>query len=731
MSLDRNVEVSLTAVLVLDGPAAHAPCTLELRGPLDAARLDAALDRIAADRPELRHRRPHTERRGPHHHVLHTPAPAANTETEAAAETAAEAEAGVKPGAGGGCYPLGALADLLTAAPPDTPDISDTSDTSGTSGTSGASGALGGVAVVERFALTPLQHDLLADEAACPHRQVAQLVWRWHGPLDTGRFTAAWQRVFDHESVLRTAFVWTPQPRLALHERARPDVVRHPYGALTRQELIEQERGRGFDLARPGLLRTALLDGGPHRPPGGHIPPTDIVLTYHRGLLDGRSVHLLLQEFYRAYLAAGAPLGGERRPDLRDYRRWLAGQDVAPARELWRRTGGALRATLPRARPGAVTGRHGSGRTLARLTRAEALRLTRWAGRWGAAESSALQAVWAMVLYRAGGVHRGRLPVSFGVTVSGRGIPMEGVARLPGPLDNPLPMVLDIDPAGTVPALLRAVRDRALDLAAYEWVSAGQIRQWLGPHRAPELPHTLLSVDHPPRPPGDLAAQLAAHGIHVEDADPAAVPGAFPLGVLAHHDSSGGLVLSAVHDRARLGDDQVAQLIAHSARLLRQLPDSAGEDTTIAQALAPLTVPAGTDPPRLHDPLPDRVGGRLAWLREAREPGAAVVCLIAPPAAGDAGHGELARRYGGPEALTALCAHPARLSQCLAALRPLLGARQRLVLGGYSGSGALALELARHIAAAGHTAPPVVLGPGPAGEGAADLARALAAACRP
>ncbi|MEV5887142.1 condensation domain-containing protein [Streptomyces sp. NPDC052020] len=704
MTVERNVDVSLTAVLALNGPVPSAPSTLELRGPLRTVLLEAALARVAADRPELRDIRPRTLRDEPGRHVL---------ELDAA-------------------YPLGVLADLLTAA---------TTEPAGNPGIPGNPGNPGGAGAVthrtpaprppgpglpEPLALTPLQHELLAHR---PHQQVAQLAWRWHGPLDTGRFTAAWQSVFDHETVLRAAFAWDPQPRIALHTRARPEVVRHAHGTLTRRALMEQERGRGFDLARPGLLRAALLDGEPAPHHTGHIPPTDVVLTYHRALLDSFSVRLLLQEFHRAYLAAGTAHGGERRPDLRDYRRWLATQDPAPARDFFTRTGGGFGAGLPRARPGAVTGRHGTGCTLARLTHAEAARLARWAARWGATESSALQAAWAMLLFRAGGPAGGPAPVGFSVTVSGRGIPLDGIARVPGPFDNPLPVSVEVDPAATVPALLRTVRDRVLDMSAYEWVTAGQIRQWLGYGTDADAPQTLLSFEHRPRPAQDLAADLAAQGIHVEDADPAGIQTTFPVSVVAHHDSMGGLVLTCLHDRGRLHDDQVATMLAHGAQLLRRLPDGAEETTTVARMLSELDDAAA---PRLHDHPPVPAERRLTRLRGPSRPGATTVCLIAPPGTPDSCHTELARRYQGPEALTALRADAAGMPETLTALRPLLAAGQRLILGGFSGSGALACALARHIAADTGTAPLVVLGAGhDAGDDrVGDLARALGAVAR-
>ncbi len=233
-------------------------------------------------------------------------------------------------------------------------------------------------------------------------RHVEQLVWVWHGPFDTDRFGAAWQSVFDCEAVLRTAFTATQPPQLIVHGRVTPDITRRTAPAGGWSVFLEEDRLRGFDLRCPGALRLTLLERDP-APPPGTAPPARIVLTYHRALLDTWSAHLLLRTFYRAYLAGGTLPGGERRPDLRDYTAWIAAQDPGPARALWARwTPSGTAATRP-GRPSGATGRSGVGRARLRLDPAETIRLARWAGTWGIAESGVLQAVWAMLIYRASG----------------------------------------------------------------------------------------------------------------------------------------------------------------------------------------------------------------------------------------------------------------------------------------------------------------------------------------
>lgn len=687
MPTDRPPAPTMTVVLDPGHHTRESRPVLELRGRLDAALFRAALDRIAADHPTPSTGRLRLHRHGPDHHSIELPSAAGDPAP----------------------YPAGLLADLITS----TPVAAHGSASAADGGRPRTYGPL-----PQTFSVTPLQRELLAEAGAGPDHQVEQLAWRWHGPLDTGLFTAAWRAVADCETVLRSAFTWDPHPRAVLFDRCGFEVTRHTHGAFTdREHLLNAERSRGFDLRRPGPLRVALLDGPPVRPFDGE-PSTDVVLTYHRALLDGWSVRVLIREFYRAYLAGGTLPGGERRPDLRDYTRWLDRQDPAPARDFWRRTA-SVAALLPRAAPGERTGHGGAGRSRTRLSRAETIRLVHWAARWGATESTVLHTVWAMLLYRASGPLRGPVPIGFGVSFSGRGSLMEDIERIPGPLANPLPLTVEVDPADTVARLLRTLRDRVLDMAAHEGTPAGRIQEWTG-RDAAEPAETLLAFEHTTRRDDRLTRALAAHGVRVEQPVPAMARTASALGVVAHHDGQGGLVLSAVHDRERLEDDRTRAMLAQSARLLRGLPGTVREETTVADVIGSLS---GAQMPRMHDR--GGPGNPLVPLRAAALPGRATVCLVAAPGAPDTWCHGLVRCYDGPEALFVLRSSADAPGRGAAVLGPVVGPGGRLVLGGFSGAGAIAYEIARHLAAAGRTPPLVVLGSGEDDDGARELARTL------
>ncbi|GAB7183815.1 hypothetical protein ATKI12_3646 [Kitasatospora sp. Ki12] len=567
-----------------------------------------------------------------------------------------------------------------------------------------------------RQVLDPPDHD---------GRHIEQLSWNWHGPLDTERFTAAWQSVIDHETVLRAAFDWaedgTGDPWMVLHEHAVPEVTRHPHGAADWEELLAADRSRGFDLRRPALLRATLLDAPPDADEG---PATRVLLSYHHAMLDGWSVRLLLQSFYRAYLTDGVLPGGERRPDVRDHARWLQAQGTDAAEQFWS-TRPAATTVLPlvpdprRTDPNRTSdpNRPGSGRARRRLSPYEAVRLRGWAAAWGAGESSALQAAWALLLYRAAQSGPPRRParavrVGFAVTVSGRGIPLDGVERLPGALRNPLPITVRVHPATTVPQLLAALRDGVLDLAGYEWVSPGQAHRWT-PGARGQRPNSLVVLEHQPTAAHHLRLEtdLAAHGIHVESPVPSGTFTSYPITLAAHYDATGGLVLTTTHDRALLADQDAVELLSQSAHLLRTFPDlPSGLSTTevLRSALA------GQPAPRLGEPgtgLTDGPGTaaaeateaartpavRLEVLHPATRPGAGWVLLLPPPGAPHTRHPDGTRGWPGPQALGVL--RPVGDDPPPAAYRPVLGplldARTPVALVAPPGLGLTAYEIAR------------------------------------
>ncbi|MFE0605466.1 condensation domain-containing protein [Streptomyces sp. NPDC058892] len=695
---------------------------LDLRGPLDQDALAAALAALPSGTSTLRR---HTAT----HHTLHLSLQHS---------------------------PAGTVADLLTTpparepqtparpkAPRTAPQSTALEEADGQNAAAPSNGPAGpGVHPAAALPASARQREVLLDvltgrPGAGLH--VEQLHWRWYGPLDTRRFRAAWEAVFAQEPVLRAAFTDNARsdrsgtaPRVVVHRQASPQLVRHHHGSADWHSLLVSERLRAFDLHRPGLLRIALLDEQ-----AGPAASTRIALTYHHAMLDGWSVHLLLRAFYRAYLAEGRSTGGERRPDLRDHLRWLASQDLDPPRAFWSAAAPpAGSRTLPgptvAGLPADDRARRGHGLARQRLTPHEAARLRDWAAGLGATESTALHAAWALLLYRAGGSDPVPAPVAFDMAVSGRGIALKGAAGIPAPLRNALPVHVDVDPQAPVERLLADLRDRCLGVAAYEWVSAGQVDRWSGRAVPGGLTDSLVAFDAPQGPPPDpdgpdpLWSGLGAEGVRVDLPQAVGLHTPQPIVISAHHEAEGALVLTAVNDRSRIGDREAAEALARTAGLLREFPVLVDAATGVGQVLQTL---AGLPAPAPVAPAPVLPGGGLRTLRAAARTDAGTILLVPPPAAPDGCYDALVQAYPGPEALTTVTA-PTDTRTCLAAVRPALAAGEPLLLGGFSGGGSVAYEVAQRIAAHGWQPPLVAIAGTADGSSASvrDLARTLTAA---
>ncbi|MEU9086296.1 condensation domain-containing protein [Streptomyces sp. NPDC048357] len=575
----------------------------------------------------------------------------------------------------------------------------------------------------EPLALAGDRRELLAEavtRADGPDRYLEQVHWNWSGPLDRARFDAAWQSVCGRESILRAAFDWTAVPRLLLHPYAEVEIVHRTRADTTWRELLDADRARGFALNRPPLLRLTLLEGDPGA-------PTRVLLTCHRALLDEHGVHLLLRAFYRAYLAAGALPGGERRPDLRDHARWLARQGTEGARELWTRAAPPRGAATAPGRPGPDTRQSGEGRLRRRLEDPYGPRLRSWAAARGVGESSALHMVWALLLYRAAAAG-GPLAVSFGVRVCGGDIALPGAAGIPGLLGSALPMTVRVDPAAPLAGLLRQVHDARLDMGAYPWVSGDLIREWSGRGPGERLTDTVIVFDGPADPGAGVGRELQAQGVGVDAPRTVGAGGGVPVTVVARHESGGALVLDAVYDRARVADADAAAVLGQCVGLLRALTDLPDPDPTVGGVLALL---ADVEAPSMAARPPAVRRTALRTLRGGSS-SAEVICLLVVPGVVGGCYERFARDHQGPQTIVVwdLDGPPGPVApgpMVPAALAELLARGRRLVLGGCGPGAGAAYELARVLAdGTGSPVSVVMTGLGGPRSSAEALARGLA-----
>ncbi|MFD7068323.1 amino acid adenylation domain-containing protein [Streptomyces sp. NPDC059913] len=296
------------------------------------------------------------------------------------------------------------------------------------------------------------------------------------GALDEQALRAAFHALADRHEPLRTAFHSSGGvPHAEVHPDSTPEFTVFPVADVAEAlEHAAKDIGRPFDLAAPGLMRTALYEVAEEH----HI----LVTTFHHLVTDGRSVGVFTRELGEAY---GAFTGGhdwEPKPLATDYRTWLTEEratDWDPALAYWREAldGAAPLLGMPvdRARPPRPSYR--AHRATTTVGGADVVALRTLAREYRVSPTMVLAAAWAAVLHR----HGGQDNVVVGMPVSGRDAPeLDGLIGL---FMNVLPIRVRLEADLPFAELLRRVRKTFTEGLEHRKVPFAKIVAELRPER--------------------------------------------------------------------------------------------------------------------------------------------------------------------------------------------------------------------------------------------------------
>ena len=335
--------------------------------------------------------------------------------------------------------------------------------------------------VEDFYPLTPMQEGMLFHSLYAPESEVyfEQLHGTLTGELDQQAFRRMFQEVVDRHPALRTAFVWEglDQPVQVVHATARiPWQDLDWRGQSTEeqrqnlQDFLHRDRGRGFDFARPPLMRMALcrLEDEVH----------ELVWSFHHILLDGWSLATVLKEalaLYEAY-RLGRELRLERSRPFRDYIVWLKRQDLSAAESYWRTTLGGFRFPTNVRFDRTARGVSGNpcGIQVVQLSESATANLETWAGRHRLSLNTLVQGAWALALSR----NSGETDVVFGAVSSGRPSSLPGVDAMVGLFINTLPLRVQVQPNERLLPWLKKLQTQAAESRLYEYSPLAEVQRW-------------------------------------------------------------------------------------------------------------------------------------------------------------------------------------------------------------------------------------------------------------
>ena len=421
------------------------------------------------------------------------------------------------------------------------------------------------------YPLSPAQQGMLFESLVAPGSgiHVEQITCALRGALNLNAFERAWQRVVERHPVLRTAFVWKEQdePLQVVLEQLRVSFDKHDLsglGEIEQQERLDayrqSERLRGFEFAKPPLMRLALFQTDEHT--------QQLVWTYHHILMDGWCRPIIFSEllaFYQAF-TKGEELELPRGRSYKDYIGWLKQQDLAQAETFWRSALKGFHRPTPLGKsldgPGPIkrADRY-DGQTIS-LSTEETQALNVLARGHQLTLNTLVQGCWALLLSR----YSNEEDVVFGVTVSGRPPDVDDFESTVGMFINTLPVRVHVPPDASVWPWLKELQTHNFALRQYEYTPTGQVRQWSEVPGALPLYESLLVFENYPV---DALQSQSELSIDIANVNTTGAQTKFGVTILVITGLK--LTLLLISDQLRLTADDAGRILKHLEMLLKSI----------------------------------------------------------------------------------------------------------------------------------------------------------------
>ncbi|KAJ1911183.1 hypothetical protein IWQ60_010259, partial [Tieghemiomyces parasiticus] len=337
--------------------------------------------------------------------------------------------------------------------------------------------------------VSSLQQGFLVSTLKDPSAYMVQTVYDLTGPLDVAKLHQSWSQVVRSHQILRTKFlVPTDQSQHAFLQVVLRDTdfewTYHdqPLTGLDQAEHhhLVSDRARGFTLTGP-LIRFAVYRG----PADRHLFCT----TFHHALLDAWSESTVMAESLEYYHGVKT----QPRPQYHEFIQHLTRIDQEGMAAFWRDNldGVKMHPTIQFPRESNATPtEHGEIR---HPVSTSLLATKQFCRGMGLTVNSLLRAVWALTLARYLGENE---EVTLGVLVSGRNVPVPGIAGMVGMCINTLPLRVRVDRNHTITDFLRQVYADSGALTAYEQCSLVDIKRWAKLDADSDLFTSLLVYDN-------------------------------------------------------------------------------------------------------------------------------------------------------------------------------------------------------------------------------------------
>ncbi|MAE65560.1 MAG: non-ribosomal peptide synthetase [Phycisphaeraceae bacterium] len=427
------------------------------------------------------------------------------------------------------------------------------------------------------YPLSPVQEGMLYHSLGAPRSgvYVQQLVCRIRGPLDVEPFDRAWRAVVAQHDALRTSFDLEggDHPAQRVHAGVELEwslLDWRDLSAPTRNDqlarLLAEDRSRGFDTARPPVMRMTMIriGDGEHR----------WIWTSHHALLDGRSRAIVLQQVLASYdaLIRNVSIDLPAAVPFRNHVEFLTQRDSTMSTGFFQQQlAGVTEATsilvepettdAPAASSSYSDPADGPSPPSLALSAESTAALSTMADRHGLTLNTLVQAAWALLCGR----YADRDDVIFGATRACRHGSVDGAADMVGLLINTVPMRVRIEQDRPLVEWLRDLRAQWIAMRDHELTPLTAIQRCSDVPADRPLFESVVMFEHVA-----LDARIDAPAdTNLELDFELRQQSNYPLTLVATGGSR--LALALHHDRERVSQRAAARALGHLRTLLEDM----------------------------------------------------------------------------------------------------------------------------------------------------------------
>ncbi|SDX35692.1 non-ribosomal peptide synthase domain TIGR01720/amino acid adenylation domain-containing protein [Marininema mesophilum] len=439
------------------------------------------------------------------------------------------------------------------------------------------------IAIEDIYSLSPVQQSMVFHHIYSPDSSVTveQTVFSIQSDLNIDAFAKVWQQIVDRHESMRASYHWKglKEPVQVIHKGVKVPFHFKDWAHLSEEEgqikveqLLEEDRKQGFDLAVAPLMRVFVIKRADAL--------YDVIWTHHHLQLDGWCNSILLKEIgqlYEAY-ASGASITLAEAIPFKEYIRWYRKQDLNHAEAYWRKSLKGFRTPVRFNSIFPTKVKRASESAFGDVSYDVSLDVQRkmkaFAKQHRITINTMVQGAWAILLNR----YSGQEDIVFGATSSGRPTDLDGSEAMIGCFMNTLPFRVAVSEGVDLSSWLQDIQLKQVQMRQFEYTPLADIRSWSETPRNSALYDLYESIVIFENYPFDVALKdglgsLKVESMRVEEQMD------FPLTVYCNLQPD--LHFKLLYDLRYVDHGEASRLIGHLVHIIEEMIQ--GEATTLGE----------------------------------------------------------------------------------------------------------------------------------------------------